>query len=445
MSVWRIQKTTSKGDIADYCLKNNIVAIGWSLSEEANREKLNDLSFEDYYELAKKYYDVMPRSNVYRLAKDIKENDLIWMRNKGLYYLARIKHESNWSFNNSNEALLNDACNQISNVEWICIGDESEIPGALSTSFIGGFTLQKIKKAGILEYSELIYDIKSKDKFKYNRRIELNEDSFYSLITPSDCEDLLYIYSYKKNDKNYVCIPSTNKISTPQYEFVALDLESGKHIYYQAKNGNVPLNTDKYYNLINQSSNEVYLLTTRSKVENAKKYDAIHVIDPTELFEFACNEENSNIIPPNIKYWMEFAGGYNKPNGKKGIMFDTNATDSENYMFSNSVVAAWGTPKRYIESFDKGDYVFFYKKWYGIIAVGEIISQDPKEITDGKEHRVKMIVEPRFAQDGTYVSIRPHEIKDVLNKSFYFASTRKVPFLTNSECNILIDLLRKKV
>lgn len=443
MSVWRIQTNTSRGDVADYCIKQKVAAVGWSLSEHANRSELNSLSFDDYCIFADMYYNSY--GSVARLALDIKPNDLIWMRNGGIYYLARVNGNSFWLFNNSDDAVLLDACNQLTNIEWICIGDESDIPGALSTSFIRGSTLQRIYKPGIAEYSELIYDKKSGDEYKYNRTIELNEENFYSLISPSDCEDLLYIYTYIKHEKEYVCIPSTNKLTTEKYEFVALDEKTGNHIYYQVKNGSVSLNTDDYYDLVKDTKNKVYLLTTRGNVENSNKYENIIAVNPTELFEFACNEDNSNIIPPNIKYWMEFVGAYNTLTGNKGIMFDTNSNESENYMFNKGVVAAWGTPKRYIESFDKGDYVFFYKKWYGIIAVGEIISKDPMEIDDGKEHNVKMIVEPRFAQDGTYISIRPYEIKDALKKSFYFASTRKVPFLTKTECNIIIDLLKKKV
>ena len=443
MAIWRIQTNTSKGDISDYCLKNSVAAVGWSLSEHMNRSELDGLTFSNYCELAEMYYDSF--GSVTRLALEVKPNDIIWMRKDGVYYFARIKEESVWSFNNSEEALSYDACNQLSNIEWICMGDESDTPGALSTSFIRGSTLQRIYKPGVLEFSELMYDIKSNDGFKYNRTIELNEDTFYSLISPSDCEDLLYIFTYFSSNKNYVCVPSTNKLSTQKYEFVALDAETGKHIYYQVKNGDVPLNADDYYGLIKSTENEVYLLTTRGKVSNDKKYPSIHTVDPTALFEFCCNEENFNIIPPNIKYWMEFAGGYNPVSGNKGIMFDTNSDESESYMFSNNVVAAWGPPKRYIDSFIKGDYVFFYKKWFGIIAVGEIVSDDPILIEEGKEHKVRMIIEPRRTEVGNYASIRPHEIKEVLNKSFYFASTRKVPFLNKKECETLTALLNKKV
>lgn len=443
-TIWRLQTRTSKGDIAQYCLENNIAAVGWSLIEYSNRNELNHLEFSDYSEYADRFYKSY--GSVIRLACEVKENDIVWMRMKGVYYLARVKDTSNWVFNNNPIAVAKDACNQLTNIEWECVGDESDVPGALTTAFIRGSTLQRIYKPGVCEYSELIYNQKHTSGFKYPRKMELTEDNFYSLISPSDCEDLLYMWLYKTKNKNYVCIPSTNKTATEKYEFVLLDSETGKHIYLQVKNGEVPLNADDYYSIVQNTKNEFYLLTTRGKVINAEKYPSnIFTVDPTALFDFACSEENQNIIPPNIKYWMEFAGEYSSTSGRKGIIFDTDSEKSECYMFDNGVVAAWGNPKRYINSFSKGDYVFYYKKWYGIIAVGKIISEQPRDINNGKEHDVEIIIPLTFNDSGEIVSIFPSEIKKELNKRFYFASTRKVPFLDEKESQTIIELLNHKI
>lgn len=441
MSVWRIQTNPSKGNIADYCIRNNVAALGWCL-KQTNLSESNGLTFEEYEELAAK--EEYKLDSVNALAKGMQPNDLIWLRKSGKYYLARVTNESHWQYNNSDEAYSLDACNQRTDIKWIEIGDESDVPGALTTAFIRGQALQHINTQGILEYSELIYDKKTKDAFRYNRSIELNKDSFYSLISPSDCEDLLYIYSYKLSNYRYVCIPSTNKIATQTYEFVAIDRETGKHIYYQAKNGNIDLNTDDYYKLIeNSNSDEVYLLTTRGNVFNEKKYNRIHVINSETIFNFCFDDKNEHIIPPNIRYWIEFAGGYNVPNGKKGIMFDVNDDDCEKYMFENKVVAAWGASKRYVDSFNKGDYVFYYKKGYGIIAIGEINGKEPVEIENGKQYSVRMISDPEKTKDGEYISLYPSDIKSILNnKMFYFASTQKRPFLDQRESELLISRLK---
>lgn len=90
-------------------------------------------------------------------------------------------------------------------------------------------------------------------------------------------------------------------------------------IYIQVKNGEINLNTDDYYSLVKSTENKVYLLTTKGKIENINKYDNVIAVNPDILFEFAINEENTKIIPPNIKYWIEFAGGYYNGIDKKGL------------------------------------------------------------------------------------------------------------------------------
>lgn len=305
-TIWRIQTNTSRGDISQYCLDYNIAAVGWSLFGE-DRAKLNNLNWVDYCKYADSKYKY---DNVKRL-HEVNENDIIWMRSSGVYYMARVKDSSKWFFNNTEEAVEKDACNQLSDIEWEEIGDESEVPGALTTAFIRGSTLQRIHMNGIRKYSELKYNKNHPSKKIYNTAgIELTAEHFYSLISPTDCEDLLSMWLYSTKNKNYVCIPSTNKISTEKYEFVLLDSETGKHIYIQVKNGNVDLDADDYYPLINRTENVFYLLTTRGKVKNAEKYpNRIFSVDPNVLFDFACNEDNKNIIPPNIKDWIKFAGG----------------------------------------------------------------------------------------------------------------------------------------
>lgn len=443
MNIWRIQTNTSKRDISKYCLDNNIVAMGWSLLEyNGDLQNLAFEKFEDYCDFADMYYQKY--DSVIRLAKYISENDIIWMRSNGLYYCARITSDSKWIFNIDKEARQNDASNQLTNINWIKVGDES-VPGALATAFIQGKTLQRITKPGIQEFSKIIYDNLSKDAFKYNESIELSMETFYNLISPSDCEDLLYSYLYFKNNKNYMCIPSTNKIGTEKYEFVILDTETGEHIYIQVKNGNRNLNADDYINLVKGTNNQVYLFSSSGKVINTEKYSNIKAIKAEELYEFACDEKNQNYIPPNIDFWMQFAGSASlHNNSEKGIIFDTNNDNCESYMFNKYVVAAWGNPKKYIKSFNINDYVLYYRKGTGIISIGKVISNSPSEIDAGLELQVQIIVDRKYDCLGNIISVKASELKKFLNKSFYFASTRKVPFLSKQEVDIISNILLEK-
>jgi len=57
------------------------------------------------------------------------------------------------------------------------------------------------------------------------------------------------------------------------------------------------------------------------------------------------------------------------------------------------------------------------------------ISEQPRDIEDCQEHDVEIIIPLTLNDNGEIISIYPSEIKKELNKQFYFASTRKVPFL----------------
>ena len=51
MAVWRLQTKTAGGKIGDYCLKNGIAAVGWSLREldQTIRKTICNFSMYCYY------------------------------------------------------------------------------------------------------------------------------------------------------------------------------------------------------------------------------------------------------------------------------------------------------------------------------------------------------------------------------------------------------------
>ena len=124
-------------------------------------------------------------------------------------------------------------------------------------------------------------------------------------------------------------------------------------------------------------------------------------------------------------------------------MFDTYAENEMKMMFENNVIAAWGSAKRYLDAFQRGDYVFYYKSGAGVIAVGTIADGTPMEIEDdGKQLPVAMIVSAKQLENGQWVAIPASEIHEKLGHQFFYASTRKVPFLTAEECQTLITALK---
>ena len=453
MAVWRLQVNTGGANIAEYCLKNHVAAMGWSLDHLSVEERAQISTFNDYYAIAKDEYKNI--NSVHRMVKDVKEGDLIWMRSRieGKYYNARVKANSTWVFNE--DAVKIDAANQLTNIDWYPASekaDEESVPGAVATAFIMGSTIQRINKAGVEAYSQMLYNKihdSSMDMYNYpNPDLSLCEKHFYNLLQPEDVEDLLSLWLY--DTQKYVCIPSTNKIATPKYECVLIDPNdlNRKHIYIQVKKGNVDLNADDYADL----NGEVYLLTTEGHVSNADKYNNVFCVNPSEIYQFAINADKAHMIPENVLYWVRFLTEIENTklnfSGCKGIMFDTNLSYSdtnEAEMLTDNKIAAYGDASRYIDSFQKGDYALFYSKGRGIIAVGKIVSDNPIEIGDEKHHKVEMMVPESFNGDANALpSLTPNEIKAILDRNFYWASTIKTPFLTGSQVETLIRELKKK-
>lgn len=322
MNVWRLQ---TKANICDYCLKNNIAAVGWSLLNITETERKNIKTFEDFEKYAKNTYEKY--YSVKRLCNDIQIGDLIWMRDGGKYYLGRVGKNSKYKFDSSKESTELDSCNQRNSIEWcnksfdessVPVFDESSVPGAVTTSFIKGSTLQRIHHSGIVEYSALLFDKVCSTKHYSSLKLPLTEDNFYSLLSTADCEDLLCFWLYYKF--GYISVPSSNKISTPKYECVLINPKNGNHIYIQVKKSKdgIDIDANDYADLNGEDLNgedfngEVWFLTTRGEVKNISVHSNMHEAKPTELFEFAISKEAKNIMSESIKNWVMLLSEYDE-------------------------------------------------------------------------------------------------------------------------------------
>ena len=71
MAVWRLQVNTGGTNVADYCLKNHVAAMGWSLRELTQAERSGIHTFLDYCNLARTQYKSF--DSVCRMVEDVKE------------------------------------------------------------------------------------------------------------------------------------------------------------------------------------------------------------------------------------------------------------------------------------------------------------------------------------------------------------------------------------
>lgn len=316
ITIWRLQTNTdNKTDksVSDYCIDNNVLALGWSLNDEhlygtSDIEKLiierklisqgnEDENFEKYVNFVNNHNIYKKIHNIKRLKEQVKPFDLVWMRHEGIYWLGIVGENSRYYFNSDEEVLRMDASNQKTDIKWFEIGGEADVPGVLTTAFIQGQTLQRVNQTGVLEFSQNLINKLNKPIYDI-RNLERNAETFFNLISPADCEDLVCMWLYK--EYGYINVPSTCKSTTELYECVLLNPNKikNKEVYIQVKKGDVDLNYSDYRNL----DGEVWLFTTGGKFIGEKQAN-MKTIDPNTIFDFVMCHKNDNFLPEKILKW----------------------------------------------------------------------------------------------------------------------------------------------
>ena len=149
------------------------------------------------------------------------------------------------------------------------------------------------------------------------------------------------------------------------------------------------------------------------------------------------------------KYFEFFALPYDRhknPSDTKGVLFDTNRSwdeDSIWYMIENSCVAAFGEAKRFIEYVYSGDFVFFSHKWVGIIAAARVNKGNAQAPDSETLYKNVTFITPT-PKKGEPIKAMPFKtVSEVTGKSFFWARTIKVPYLSKPEAENLASELKK--
>jgi hypothetical protein len=160
-----------------------------------------------------------------------------------------------------------------------------------------------------------------------------------------------------------------------------------------------------------------------------------------------------NFLPYRIyelgseQYFEFFALPYDKhknPADTKGVLFDTNRSWNEEsiwYMMENNCVAAFGDAKRFIEYIHPGDIVFFSHKGEGIIAAAKV-KRSPVRSPDSETlYREVEFITPVPKRNKQLKAMPFGMVSEIVDKSFYWARTIKVPYLTKQEAKRLTEEL----
>jgi hypothetical protein len=140
---------------------------------------------------------------------------------------------------------------------------------------------------------------------------------------------------------------------------------------------------------------------------------------------------------------------HSNPAHLKGVLFDTNRSYNEDsiwYMCENARVAAFGGVKGIIHSLRRRDIVFLYHKGHGIVAAGRVRSDTVREdaSVDGLYHEIEWLTSiPK--RGGVLKAMPAWEVKQVMNRNFWWAKTMKSPFLNSEDTAKLLDSLKARL
>jgi len=152
------------------------------------------------------------------------------------------------------------------------------------------------------------------------------------------------------------------------------------------------------------------------------------------------------------KYFEFFALPYDRRRNLsdlKGVLFDTNNTYDENsiwYMMENSCVAAFGDAKRFVEHISQGDTVFFSHTGHGIVAAAKVAGDTVKVAEKETWYRKVKFITPfpraeKFTENRIIKAMPFKKVSEITGKSFYWARTIKVPYLSVDEAKNLAEKL----
>lgn len=149
------------------------------------------------------------------------------------------------------------------------------------------------------------------------------------------------------------------------------------------------------------------------------------------------------------KYFEFFALPYDKhknPGDVKGVLFDTNRSwDEESiwYMMGKKRVAAFGDAKRFVERVYPGDIVFFSHSGEGLVAAAKVKNGNIKAPDDETLYRDVEFITP-IPKKGSALKAMPFKkVSEYTGKSFFWARTIKVPYLSREEAMSLAEELKK--
>ncbi|WP_415967436.1 hypothetical protein [Faecalitalea cylindroides] len=288
-------------ELFEHCLEKNIIGVGWSVDEPVN-------SIEEWIKEGEKKYNSRSFIRAANNMNRIEEDDLIWIRNHGTYYLCRAEGKAKIEYDKEHDLFC---------VVQVCIariGTMEKIPAKIRNSFISRSAIQRV-------YSNTDYnEIELISKLLYNNHIKKGEKYSLSnkkvenpvkLLQSETIEEILGLYL---QEQEYYIFSGTNKLSTQTYEYVAVNKdEPHEKIYTQVKTGGATININEFKNILdNEKDSKLYYYAEEksNEVASSDYSNRCKYISPDVLNEFI--KAHRKIVPEYVNELFDLIDNQSK-------------------------------------------------------------------------------------------------------------------------------------
>ena len=272
----------------EYCRNHRILGMGWAVEETGK----SCLSWDEYIAAAESKYGYRAVSNVRRLKKEVKNNDLIWTHDRdGRYYLGRVV--SPWEYLANEESLQADIVN-FCRCEKLFPLDVDAVPGKVIACFRPGQTFQPIRDQTVAIYSQFLWNRLSKAD---HYALESQPTDIYAFLDDQATEDAVAIYLQMRG---WLLLPESRKVDTMGYEYILINRKTLERAVVQIKSGNTSLDRDRWSGF---GEEKVFLFQSYGKYTGSD-HRQVECIDPDEIRSFIFS--NRKLLPQSIKHWVDF-------------------------------------------------------------------------------------------------------------------------------------------
>lgn len=226
---------------------------------------------------------------------DGKENDLIWMRLKGLYYLSRIKNIRHHENSEENES-ANEVCT-VDVYDFIYIGTFHEIPRIIQEPFRCSTPSIKNNLAVI---TTAIYNAKRGTKI-YETRALPREDLLTQMLTELDLEDVICLYL--QLEKQYLVYFATCEKDDGCF-MVKSDGSHKCFFKFIDSCHSDELTDEEYSEYIKKGYTCGYIYSENPQYVYENGKGNITYLDKETILNFM--ESHENILPERIREWLQF-------------------------------------------------------------------------------------------------------------------------------------------